>query len=86
MNANPLDLLVGPSNTTWTLSILPYLPNSRSKSLSVVVKLRPNTPRHLEGVGFSLSPYTLVGLGIDLDLLLDLGDLDLGDPDLVRLL
>lgn len=44
----------------------------------MVVKLRPNTPRQLLGVGFSLSPYTLVGFGYDLDL-----DLE---PDLDRLL
>ena len=40
----------------------------------MVVKFSPKTPRHLEDVGFSLSPYTLVGLGklvLDLDLLGD---------------
>ena len=42
----------------------------------MVVKLRPNTPRQLDGSGFSRSPYTLVGLGWDLDLVRDL------DPDL----
>lgn len=73
MKAKPRDLLVGPSRTTWTFSILPKRLNSLSRSLSVVVKFSPNTPKHLELLGFSLSPYTFVGLGNpDLDLDLDL--------------
>jgi len=79
MKAKPLDLLEGPSNTTFTFCIFPNLPNSLSKSFSVVVKFNPNTPRQLVGCGFSLSPPIFVGRGNDRDL--ERGDLDLGDPD-----
>jgi len=37
----------------------PYLSNIGLKSLSVVYKLKPNTPRHLDGAGSSYLKITI---------------------------
>ena len=51
--ANPLERLDCWSYTIDTSAIGPYLENTSLRSLSVVYKLNPNTPRQQLGSGFA---------------------------------
>ena len=54
--ANPLERLDCWSYTIDTSAIGPYLENISLRSLSVVYKLNPNTPRQQLGSGFARFP------------------------------